>query len=70
MLGFKVTRLYTYCFTNPLASSVLKWLQKSPFWNILPLALTLGRKVPCSLLFLVLVIKLFVISSIRNTCFF
>jgi hypothetical protein len=34
------------------------------------LALTLGRGAECPLLFLELVIKLFVISSIRNTCFF
>jgi hypothetical protein len=33
------------------------------------LALTLGRGVQCPLLFLELVVKLFVISSIRNTCF-
>lgn len=24
MSGFKVNRLYTYCFTNPLASPVLR----------------------------------------------
>lgn len=50
--GFKVTRLYTYCFTNPLAFPIFKWLQESPVWNILPLALTLGRGVQGPLFFL------------------
>lgn len=60
----------TYCFTNPLASCVLRRLVTEKFiLEYFPFGFNTWQRSSMSFALPPVVIKLFVISSIRNTCF-